>query len=52
MVHLMEAYRAILLSGVSPEPLGLLFLVLPALALLYLGYHVFKRASGHFVDEL
>jgi len=52
MVHLMEAYRAILLSGVSPEPLGLLFLVLPALVLLYLGYHVFKRASGHFVDEL
>jgi lipopolysaccharide transport system permease protein len=52
MVHLLEAYRAILLSGVSPEPLSLLFLVLPALALLYLGYHVFKRASGYFVDEL
>ena len=52
MVHLMEAYRAILLSGTSPEAMSLLLLILPALALLYIGYHVFKRASDHFVDEL
>jgi lipopolysaccharide transport system permease protein len=52
MVHLMEAYRGILLSGTSPEPMGLLLLILPALTVLYLGYHIFKRASDHFVDEL
>lgn len=52
MVHLMEAYRAIFLSGRLPEGMSLLLLSLPALAILYLGYHVFKRASDHFVDEL
>ena len=52
MVHLMEAYRSILLSGTAPEAMGLLLLILPALALLYIGYHVFKKASDHFVDEL
>lgn len=52
IVHLMEAYRSILLSGAAPEPMGLLLLILPALGLLYIGYHVFKKASDHFVDEL
>jgi homopolymeric O-antigen transport system permease protein len=52
MVHLVEAYRSIFLSGVPPDAADLLFLLLPALALLYVGYHVFKRASDHFVDEL
>ena len=52
MVHLMESYRSILLSGTAPEAMGLLLLILPALALLYIGFHVFKKASDHFVDEL
>jgi lipopolysaccharide transport system permease protein len=52
MVHLMEAYRSILLSGAFPETKDLLLFSLPAIAILYTGYHVFKRASDHFVDEL
>jgi lipopolysaccharide transport system permease protein len=52
MVHLMESYRSILLSGAAPDPMGLLLLSVPAVGLLYIGHHVFKRASDHFVDEL
>jgi lipopolysaccharide transport system permease protein len=52
MVHLMEAYRAILLSGVFPDAGALLKVTIPAIAVLFLGYRVFRKASEHFVDEL
>lgn len=52
MVHLMEACRAIFLSGTLADRMSLLLQSVPTLALLWLGYHVFKKASGHFVDEL
>lgn len=52
MVHLLEAYRAILLSGHMPDAIGLLILSLPTVAILFLGYYFFRRASDHFVDEL
>lgn len=52
MVHLIEAYRAILLSGTLPDAKGLLMVTLPAIGFLFLGYHIFRKASDHFVDEL
>jgi lipopolysaccharide transport system permease protein len=52
MVHLIEAYRAILLDGILPQSAGLLFLGIPTLVLLIIGYNVFRTASDHFVDEL
>lgn len=52
MVHLIEAYRVILLTGVLPDATALLEVTVPAIGVLFLGYHVFKKASNHFVDEL
>ena len=52
MVHLIESYRAILLSGTLPDANGLLMVTLPAIGFLFLGYHIFRKASDHFVDEL
>ena len=52
MVHLIESYRAILLSGTLPDAKGLLMVALPAIGFLFLGYHIFRKASDHFVDEL
>jgi lipopolysaccharide transport system permease protein len=52
MVHLIEAYRAILLSGSLPHGVDLWALTFPAIALLALGYYVFRKASDRFVDHL
>jgi lipopolysaccharide transport system permease protein len=52
MVHLIEAYRVILLSGSLPNGIDLLALTFPAIAILALGYYVFRKASDHFVDHL
>ena len=52
MVHLIEAYRVILLSGSLPNGIDLLALTFPAIAILALGYYIFRRASDHFVDHL
>jgi lipopolysaccharide transport system permease protein len=52
MVHLIEAYRVILLSGGLPNGIDLLALTFTAIAVLALGYYVFRKASGHFVDHL
>jgi lipopolysaccharide transport system permease protein len=52
MVHLIEAYRVILLSGSLPHRVDLLALTFPAIAILALGYYVFRKASDHFVDHL
>ena len=52
MVHLVESYRAILLAGTLPNRSILLVLTLAAIGILFLGYHVFRRASDHFVDYL
>ena len=53
MVHLIEAYRAILIRGALPDHLGsLLVLGLGATGLLAFGYMTFMRASYHFVEEL
>jgi lipopolysaccharide transport system permease protein len=52
MVHLIESYHSILLSGTLPDTQGLLMVTLPAIGMLFIGYHIFKKASDHFVDEL
>lgn len=52
MVHLIESYRAILLTGVLPDGISLLLLTVVAIAILVLGYYVFRKASDHFVDYL
>ena len=53
MVHLIDAYRAILVRGVLPEHLmSLLLLGLFATGLLACSYATFVRASSHFAEEL
>jgi lipopolysaccharide transport system permease protein len=52
MVHLIEAYRDILLHGVWPTPSGLIAVALASSILLLLGYAMFTRTSYRFVDEL
>jgi lipopolysaccharide transport system permease protein len=53
MVELTDAYRALLMRGELPNNLlALLFLGIIAIALLLLGYAIFKKASSDFVDEL
>jgi lipopolysaccharide transport system permease protein len=52
MVHIIDAYRAILIRGEVPNSLSLLVLFLFSTGLLLLGYWIFKRASYHFVEEL
>jgi len=52
MVTLIEAYRSILMQGTFPGVLNLLVLILVSLALLGIGYGIFKRARAHFAEEL
>jgi ABC-type polysaccharide/polyol phosphate export permease len=52
MLHLLGAYRAILIRGELPEQRGLLILTVICAGLLALSYGAFKRASRHFVWEL
>ena len=52
MVHLVEAYRAILLGGTWPSGLDLLSLGVLATGLLYVGHKVFINLSYRFVEEL
>jgi lipopolysaccharide transport system permease protein len=52
MVHVINAYRAILLDGQAPNwlPLGIIGLI--AAGILPIGYQIFKRQSYRFVEEL
>ena len=52
MVHLVGAYRAILVQGELPNGHSMLFLGLLDTILLSTGYLLFRRASYHFVEEL
>jgi lipopolysaccharide transport system permease protein len=52
MVHLVEAYRAILLRGEVPSLKVLVALTILSGALLWLGGRIFTRASDRFVEEL
>lgn len=52
MVHLVGAYRDVLLYGRTPPLVPLLAVVAGSVLLLLLGYRSFMRASHRFVDEL
>jgi lipopolysaccharide transport system permease protein len=52
LLHLVEAYRAILLYGVWPPWPGLLGVALLTAVLLGLGLVIFRRASSRFAEEL
>lgn len=52
MVHVIEAYRDVLLHGVWPSPTGLIAVALASSILLLLGYALLTRTSYRFVDEL
>jgi lipopolysaccharide transport system permease protein len=52
MVHLIEAYRSILIRGDLPGARSLLLLGVLAITLLAGGYFMFRRASYQFVEEL
>lgn len=52
MVHLLEAYRAILLEGTLPSLVHLGWVTLASTLLLALSFRLFVRASHRFADEL
>jgi lipopolysaccharide transport system permease protein len=52
LLHLITAYRAILIQGDLPDPRALLTLGVLGGALLWFGHTVFTRASYRFVEEL
>jgi lipopolysaccharide transport system permease protein len=52
MVHLMNAYRAILLKGELPDFRPLAGVAVVSVAFLALGYRLFMRASYRFVEEM
>jgi ABC-type polysaccharide/polyol phosphate export permease len=52
MVHLIDAYRAMLMRGELPARLSLVMLGVLAAGLFSLGYMIFMRTSYRFVEEL
>jgi lipopolysaccharide transport system permease protein len=52
MVHIVTAYRAILLWGIQPDWLALAIIAAITAGLLPIGYSLFKRQSLRFVEEL
>lgn len=52
IVHLVEAYRAILIQGTLPNLLPLAILGFISLSLLLFTYRFFRQASYRFVEEL
>jgi lipopolysaccharide transport system permease protein len=52
MVHLMAAYRSVILRGELPNTLALLAVGTASACLLWFGHAVFARASHRFAEEL
>jgi lipopolysaccharide transport system permease protein len=52
MVHIVSAYRDLLLAGKMPDTNVLLFLGLAAAGLLAIGYKIFVHSRDRFVEEL
>lgn len=52
MVHIVTSYRQILVWGVAPDWFALAIVSGIILGLLPLGYHLFKRQSLRFVEEI
>jgi lipopolysaccharide transport system permease protein len=52
LVHLLGAYRSILIDGTLPDLIPLLVLGILSLTLLLVGYRIFMNASYNFAEEL
>ncbi|MDB6029253.1 MAG: type transporter [Verrucomicrobiales bacterium] len=52
MVHIVAAYRDLLLFGKMPNLMVMLFLALAASGLLIVGYRIFMHSRDRFVEEL
>ena len=52
MVHIVGAYRDLLLAGKMPDLRMLLFLSVAALGLVVVGYKIFMQSRDRFVEEL
>jgi lipopolysaccharide transport system permease protein len=52
MVHIVEAYRAILIGGRVPDLRALMLIALPVGLLLWAGTAIFAKASHRFAEEL
>ncbi|PSO56520.1 MAG: ABC transporter [Cyanobacteria bacterium QS_7_48_42] len=52
MVHIVTAYRAVLIQGTPPNGLPLLVIGFVTAGLIWFGYRVFASASDRFVEEL
>lgn len=52
LVHLLGAYRAVLIDGRMPEVSTLFYLAMAATLLLAIGYRVFVQMRERFVEEL
>jgi lipopolysaccharide transport system permease protein len=52
LVHILEAYRAVLIAGHTPDMPGLLCVAALAVAILVLSYRLFERSSHRFIEEI
>jgi lipopolysaccharide transport system permease protein len=52
IVHLVDAYRAILIQGEAPDAEWLTLIGAGSLALLLGAHYMFSRASGRFIEEV
>ena len=52
MVHIVNAYRDILMQGTQPDWLALSIIAICTLVLLPIGHYYFRRQSDRFVEEL
>ena len=52
MVHIIGAYRSVLIYGTLPSPIPLIWIAILSLILLPLGYKFFRNQSARFVEEL
>ena len=52
LVHVLEAYRAVLIQGRYPDVLPLLGIAAVSIAILAASYRVFVRSSHWFIEEI
>lgn len=52
MVHIIEAYRSILIYGSQPDLKNVAIIAIMSLILLFIGLLIFRRASFQFVEEV
>ena len=52
LVHILEAYREVLIQGRYPDMLPLAWIAAITLAILMASYHVFVRSSDRFIEEI